>query len=84
MDGRGELAGEQEAAAGRQAGLAMTRNDCPAAAGVWRKRHTVLSAQRCLCTLCHQFGRCNSAAWAGAAGGLATAHSGRSRGNMAL
>lgn len=64
--------------------LVTTRICCPAATGECWRRRTVLSAQRCLYTLCPQSAHCNFAACAGAAGGIAAARSGRHRRNMAL
>lgn len=90
-DGQGEPADERAAVAvaataAEQAGdSATTLNGCPAAAGACWRRHTGLWVQRCPCSQWWPpAGHCNSAAFAGAAGGVATAHSGRYRENMAL
>mgnify|MGYP004506395549 CR=1 FL=1 len=84
MDGQGEVAVDGEAAAVWAGGLATRLIGCPGAAGECWRRHRVLSAQRCLCSLCLPSGHCSFAACAGVAGGVATAHSGRCRENMAL
>ena len=84
MDGLSELAVDSEAAAGRPEMLATTQNGCPAAAGACWRRHTVLLAPRCLCSLCLQPAHCSFAASAGVVGGVATAHSGSCRANRAL
>lgn len=86
MDDLSELAVGLGAApaAGRPETPARRRNGCPAATGACWRKHRVLLAPRCPCSLCLQPVHCSSAASAGAAGGVATAHSGSCRANRAL